>query len=117
MAMWWAFLSPSKIVPPVSYGVQMLYVFVLMIGGFPVFAALCFSSEVLYPTYEFAARLEFAGVGPFDPISDQRMGGALMKVVSDMFVSLPLMFWSFHRWWKQDNAEDAPSEILAPQGR
>ncbi len=117
MAMWWAFISTSKHVPRASYGVQILYVSVLMIGGFPVFAGLCFTSEVLYPTYEYAARLEFMGVGPFDPLSDQRLGGALMKVVSDMFVSLPLMFWSFYQWWKAegDPRTQKPAPLAGPE--
>lgn len=92
--MLWPFLSQSRLVPTAAYGVQMIYVFLLMIGQLPIFAFLSFADEVFYPTYEYAARLEFMNVAP---LADQILGGVIMKVWN-MLVSITLFTVAWYRW-------------------
>jgi len=96
--MWWPIVSRSTVLPAISYGVRMLYVFVLMVGQLPVFGLLSFSTEIYYTTYEYAARLEFFNISP---IHDQVLGGVIMKV-ANMVVSLVVLGVSFYMWYKQD---------------
>lgn len=94
LLMWWPIISPSKLIPASSYGVRMIYIFLLMVGQLPVFGVLTFSSNVLYPTYEFAPRLEFFNL---TPLEDQTMGGVIMKV-ANMIVSMAVFCLSFYLW-------------------
>lgn len=102
--MWWPIISPSKLVPPISYGPRMLYLFLLMVGQLPVFGFLTLSETVLYPTYEWAPR-----VVDLSPLQDQILGGLIMKV-TNMGVSLTLLAWCFYAWYRQDN----PDEVGVP---
>ncbi|WOO39470.1 cytochrome c oxidase assembly protein [Rubellicoccus peritrichatus] len=94
--MWWPIMGPSKLVPPSSYGIRMVYIFALMVGQLPVFAFLTLSEAVLYPTYEFAARIT-----ELTPLQDQILGGVIMKV-SNMIVSLTVLGTSFYFWYQKD---------------
>lgn len=88
----WVLLSPSSRLPMGPWGLQILFLFLLMVAQIPLFAILTFSPEVLYPTYELAPRISF-----LEPQPDQVLGGLLMKV-ANMFVSLGLMGRAFLRW-------------------
>jgi len=90
--MLWPVLSRSFYIPRMAWGMQILYIFVLMVAQIPLFAILTFSPEVLYPTYELAPRISF-----LDPMSDQVLGGLLMKV-ANMILSLWLIGRAFYRW-------------------
>ena len=90
--MLWPLLSRSREIPPAPWGLQILYIFLLMVAQIPLFGILTFSSEVLYPTYELAPRITF-----LDPMSDQVLGGLLMKV-ANMVISLSLMGRAFYHW-------------------
>jgi len=92
--MLWPLLSRSRLVPRINWGVQILYLFVLMVAQIPLFGILTFSPEVLYPTYELAPRITF-----LDPQSDQVLGGLMMKV-ANMVVSLGLLGRAFYHWSK-----------------
>ena len=94
LLMWWLVIAPSKIIPPLSFPLRMLFVFILMVGQFPVFGVLTFSSEVIYATYEYAPRL-------FDltPLQDQILGGVVMKLFN-MVASLLIFGISFSAWYK-----------------
>lgn len=92
--MWWPVFSPSKRFPPLSYGVQMLYLIAVTIAGTPLFAYLAFSSEVLYPTYEFAPRI----IDNFSAAQDQLLGAAIMKLGS-MGVTFVVLVRSFYLWY------------------
>jgi putative membrane protein len=91
--MLWPFLSTSRLLPARHPGVQVLYLFLLMVAQIPLFAILTFSPEVLYPTYAFAPRL----LPALDPHSDQILGGLLMKV-ANMVLSLVLIARAFLIW-------------------
>jgi len=97
LLVWWAFLSPSRRIPPLRNAVQMLYVFLLMVGQMPLFGFLVLSDEVLYPTYEFAPRLT---PFPIEPMDDQILGG-LMMLVTNMIVYLTLFGRAFFAWSRE----------------
>jgi len=92
LLMFWPLLSRSGQFPPMSWGMRILYMFVLMVAQIPLFAILTFSPEVLYPTYELAPR-----IFPIEPDEDQVLGGLIMKV-ANMLVSLAVMGYAFVRW-------------------
>ncbi len=98
VAMWWPICGPSKRLPPVRYGPQMLYVLALMLGQTPIFATLTFSEEVLYETYFYAERIM-----DLSPLEDQRTGGVLMKL-ANMAVSVGVLASIFHRWSSRQEA-------------
>jgi putative membrane protein len=98
---WWPLLSPSRVLPPINYGAQMLYMLAVLIGMTPVFAYITFSQDILYPTYEYAPRL-FAD---FTPAADQLLAGVAMKTVG-LGVALTSFGVSFFRWSHATHAAD-----------
>lgn len=104
---WWPMVSPSKVLPPISYAAQMLFFLAVLIGMTPVFAYITFSNDILYPTYEYAPRL-FAN---FTAASDQLLAGASMKIVG-MFVALGAIAVSFYRWSQKS---EAPGPVGLPR--
>jgi putative membrane protein len=106
--MLWVLLSKSKRMPPAQYGIQLLYLFLLMVAQIPLFAILTFSTEVLYPTYDLAPR-----VIELTPLGDQVLGGLIMKV-SNMLLSLFFMGRAFYLWGMeaQLNKSDAAATEL-----
>ena len=111
--MLWPILSRSKAIPPVNWGMQVLYLFLLMVAQIPLFGILTFSTEVLYPTYELAPRITV-----LDPMADQVLGGLLMKV-ANMVLSLFLMGRAFYCWNREQEGEavqasgNMPSKLAA----
>lgn len=94
-AMWWPICGPSKRIPPIRFGPQMLYILALMLGQTPIFAVLTFSEDVLYETYFYAERII-----DLSPLDDQKTGGVLMKL-ANMAVSVGVLSSVFYRWSKQ----------------
>lgn len=107
--MLWPLLSKSALIPRINWGVQILYIFLLMVAQIPLFGILTFSTEVLYPTYELAPRISF-----LDPMSDQVLGGLLMKV-ANMIFSLWLMGRAFIMWSREQEADVTPQRSPGPQ--
>jgi putative membrane protein len=95
VAMWWPICGPSKRIPPIRYGPQMLYVLAIMLGQTPIFAVLAFSKDVLYDTYFYAERIL-----NLSPLEDQKTGGVLMKL-ANMVVSVSVLSSIFYRWSKE----------------
>ncbi|MBA3848644.1 MAG: cytochrome c oxidase assembly protein [Opitutus sp.] len=91
--LWWPVCSPSREFPPTAYAWQMLYYLGITIGMTPVFAYITFSTDILYPTYEFAPRI----IAGFSPRDDQLLAGSMMKL-GGMAVMLAAFAISFHRW-------------------
>lgn len=104
---WWPFFSPSREFPPAKPALQMLYLVAVTIMMTPLFAYLAFSSEILYPTYEYAPRL-FA---EFTPAQDQLLGAAIMKL-GGMFVSFLALIYAFYQWY-QGSERSQPSPAAA----
>ena len=95
---WWPLLSPSRVFPPVRFGAQMLYLTGMVIAMTPVFAYITFSSDILYPTYEFAPRL-FAN---FSAADDQLLAGSAMKLVGIGVTGVAFAI-IFYRWYQSDS--------------
>lgn len=91
--MLWPILSPSRQLPRSAWGVQILYVFLLMVAQIPLFGILTFAPDVLYPTYDFAPRV-IPWLGAHE---DQVLGGLIMKV-ANMLLSLGVMAYAFVQW-------------------
>jgi putative membrane protein len=89
---WWPVLSPSRLLPRLHYGTQILYLFAFGIPMTVVAAMITGAEELLYPFYADAPRL-------FDltPLADQRLGGLIMWVPAGM---IPLLAFTivFFRW-------------------
>lgn len=96
---WWPILSPAADAPPLKPGAQMVYLLAVTIGMTPLFAFLAFSEEILYPTYEFAPRL-FAN---FDPMEDQILGAAIMKL-GGLMVTFCALAVCFYRWYSTSDS-------------
>ncbi|HVT73312.1 MAG TPA: cytochrome c oxidase assembly protein [Lacunisphaera sp.] len=92
--LWWPSYSPSKDYPPIHYAWQMFYYIAVNIGMTPVFAYITFSSDILYPTYEFAPRLTW-----MTPKDDQLLGGVMMEIIG-MSVLIGAFTISFYRWYR-----------------
>lgn len=91
---WWPLLSPSREFPPASYAWQMVYQVAVIIAMTPVFAYITFSSDILYPTYEYAPRIT-----SLTAAADQLLAGVMMKLVG-MSVALIAFGVSFYRWYQ-----------------
>jgi putative membrane protein len=76
--LWWPLLSPIADSPPLHPGVGMLYAFVAGVAMTPVFALVTFAGRPWYSAYVHVPRL-----WPWlSPLTDQVLGGILMKVVA-----------------------------------
>ena len=93
---WWPLLSPSTEFPRASYAWQMLYLVAVIIAMTPVFAYITFSSDILYPTYEFAPRITALSAA-----NDQLLAGVMMKLIG-MSVAMIAFGVSFYRWYQAD---------------
>lgn len=91
---WWPVCSPSREFPPTAHAWQMLYFLGVVIGMTPVFAYITFSSDVLYPTYEYAPRIT-----SLTAIQDQVLAGSMMKLIG-MSVMMGAFAVSFYRWYR-----------------
>lgn len=91
---WWPVLSSSQHWPPISYPGQMLYLLAVMIGMTPLFAFIAFSTEILYPTYEYAPRF----FPDFDAAEDQLLAGVIMKL-GGIFMTFLAFAYVFARWY------------------
>lgn len=91
---WWPHFSPSKEFPPVSPAIQMLYQPAILIAMTPIFAYITFSTDVLYPTYEFAPRIT-----TLTAAGDQLLAGVMMKLIG-MSVAMIAFAVSFYRWYQ-----------------
>jgi putative membrane protein len=89
---WWPVLSPSRLLPPLHYGAQILYLFAFGIPMTVVAAMITGAESPLYPFYAAAPRL-------FDltALADQRLGGLIMWVPAGL---IPLAAFTvvFFRW-------------------
>ena len=99
---WWPLLSPSREFPPLSYGLQLIYLIAVTIGMTPLFAFLAFADNVLYPTYEYAPRI----IANFTPALDQLLGASIMKLIG-LFVTFIALVLAFYRWYQESERKSA----------
>ena len=82
---WWPLLSPIEEVPRVSYPVQLLYIFGQSVPMGFLGAVITFSGDVLYSFYAEAPR-----VWAISPLTDQQIGGVIMKSAAGVVFLLAL---------------------------
>ncbi len=92
--MWWPVLSPTPLLPRLSLGQQMLYLFAVSVPMQVVAALITMSDDVLYTWYEGAAR-----TWNLTPHDDQVIGGLLMWVPGNlwMFAAIGIRFFEWAR--------------------
>jgi len=90
---WWPVVSPSRRLPPLPYGAQILYLFAFGIPMTVVAAMITGAEVLLYPTASAA------------PLDDQRLGGILMWVPAAIvpLVAFTIVFFR----WSAAEAEEA----------
>lgn len=91
---WWPVLSPSRLLPALPYGAQILYLFALGMPMTVVAAMITGAEAVLYPR---------GAVG----LADQRLGGILMWVPAGV-VPLAAFTIVFFRWAAEEADETSP---------
>jgi len=99
--MWWPILSPLREYPRLSYGGQLIYLFLLGIPMMFVAALITLADVVLYPWYAPAPR-----VLGFTPLDDQKLGGLMMWVPGGLFY-WGVMTVVFFRWVAREKRLDA----------
>lgn len=100
---WWPLLSPSKTLPRLSLGGQILYIFLNGMPAVLLGAGLTFMSP-LYAPYLAAPR-----VWGLSPASDQQLGGLLMWVPVNIFYII-IMSGLFIRWMQRQEAKQIEAE-------
>lgn len=88
--MWWPSLSRSELLPPLTPGKRMVYLFLLTIPMKGLGAVITVADDVLYPFYASQPR-----VFGLDPLTDQRLGGLIMWLPGGLvfWVSIAYIFF------------------------
>jgi putative membrane protein len=99
MLMWWPILSPLPELPPLSYPVQMGYLFVQSLLPSVMASFVTFADTAVYSFYEEAPR-----IWGLSPVQDQQIAGGLMKLLGS------IILWSFigvafFKWFAREEAE------------
>ncbi len=91
--LWWPAMSPSALLPALSPGGRMAYLFLATIPMKGLGALITMSDYVLYPFYAQAAR-----VGGLDPLTDQRLGGLIMWLPGGLvfWVTIGIIFFQHY---------------------
>ncbi|HLT58410.1 MAG: cytochrome c oxidase assembly protein [Limnochordales bacterium] len=98
LMMWWPLLSEVPELPRLSYGGQVIYIFLILLVQLPVFAGITFSNSVFYEFY--AAAPEIWGMAP---LADQQAAGVTMKLGS-LIILVYFMGRAFFRWAREEGA-------------
>jgi putative membrane protein len=106
--MWWPILSPLKEYPRLSYGGQLIYLFLIGIPMMFVAALITLADVPLYTWYAPAPR-----IGGLSLLDDQKLGGLIMWVPGGLFfwvVMTVVFFLWVGREQQLDGQEDAQRE-------
>lgn len=100
--LWWPLLSPLPEYPRMTYPLQIMYLFLLMIPMTAVAAPITLATSVLYVFY-------VGGTHPLGltPLADQVLGGLIMWVGQGVYIMF-VFTAIFYRWSRSDNQEDPP---------
>jgi putative membrane protein len=96
LLLWWPVLSPSALLPRLSPGQGMLYLFLVQIPMQLLGAIITFADHPLYTWYVAAPRTW--GLSPLD---DQKLGGLLMWIPGNLWI-WGAMSALFFRWAKAE---------------
>lgn len=111
--LWWPILSPLPEMPRLSYPMQILYIFLLMIPMTAVAAPITLAYSVVYPWY-----LEGPHPWGLTAMNDQVLGGLLMWIGQGTY--LMCVFTAvFYQWQKRSDEGDLPeiAESVRPRLR
>ncbi len=102
--LWWPLLSPMAEFPRLSYPMQILYLFLLMIPMTAVGAPITMDRNVVYPWYA-------EGPHPWgiSPIEDQVLGGLLMWVGQGLYM-ICVFTAVFRKWAQHEDRDNPPAE-------
>jgi len=100
--LWWPLLSPLPEYPRLSYPMQIMYLFLLMIPMTAVGAPITMARSILYVFYMEAPH-------PFGltPMADQVLGGLIMWVGQGVYIMF-VFSGIFLRWARRDDTEMPP---------
>jgi putative membrane protein len=100
--LWWPLLSPLPEYPRMTYPMQIMYLFLLMIPMTAVAAPITLANSVLYMFY-------MGGTHPLGltPIADQVLGGLIMWVGQGVYIMF-VFSAIFYRWSRWDDQEEPP---------
>jgi putative membrane protein len=100
--LWWPLLSPLPEYPRMSYPMQIMYLFLLMIPMTAVAAPITLANSILYVFYE-------GGTHPLGltPMADQVLGGLIMWVGQGVYIMF-VFTAIFYRWSRRDDQEEPP---------
>jgi putative membrane protein len=106
--LWWPLLSPLPEYPRLSYPMQIMYLFLLMIPMTAVGAPITMAQSVLYVFYMEAPH-------PFGvtPMADQVLGGLIMWVGQGVYIMF-VFTGIFLRWARTDDCEIPPINRQVP---
>lgn len=102
VVMWWPTLSPLPELPRLSYPMQILYLFLLMIPMTAVAAPITLAYSVVYPWY-----LEGAHPLGLSAMDDQVLGGLLMWVGQGTYL-MCVFTVIFYRWSHGADDDEVP---------
>ncbi len=100
MLLWWPVLSQTPELPRASYPVQIGYLFLQSLLPAVLASFVTFADSAVYTVYADAPR-----IWGISPVTDQQIGGGLMKVVGSL-VLWTFMGLAFFRWYQQERAEE-----------
>jgi putative membrane protein len=100
--LWWPLLSPLPEYPRMSYPMQIMYLFLLMIPMTAVAAPITLANSILYMFY-------VGGEHPLGltPMADQVLGGLIMWVGQGVYIMF-VFTAVFYRWSRWDDQEEPP---------
>ncbi|HTT77443.1 MAG TPA: cytochrome c oxidase assembly protein [Candidatus Binataceae bacterium] len=106
--LWWPLLSPLPEYPRLSYPVQILYLFMLMIPMTAVAAPITMAESVIYIYYDISPH-------PFGltPMADQVLGGLIMWIGQGVYVMF-VVTGIFFRWALHEDTEEPPFNRQTP---
>jgi putative membrane protein len=105
LLMWWPILSPLPELPRLSYPLQILYVFLLMIPMTAVAAPITLADGVVYSWYLAGPH----GWG-LKPMEDQILGGLIMWIGQGIYL-IAVFTTIFVQWSHREDVDDpAPPE-------
>ncbi len=99
LLLWWPILSPLPEYPRLSYPMQILYLFLLMIPMTAVAAPITMAESILYSYYAM-------GTHPFGltPLADQVLGGLIMWIGQGVYIMF-VFSGIFFRWAQREDSE------------
>jgi len=99
LVLWWPVLSPLPELPPLSYPLQMGYLFVQSLLPSVMASFVTFSDRVVYPVYAEAPR-----IWGLTPVTDQQIAGGLMKLLGSLIL-WSFMVAAFFKWYAREEGD------------